>query len=113
MINAITWLVVALLACIGFVQLAGYFAIRSARRGGQAFRVFPIGGQGEKPQRQMAFFYTCVQWEANPSGQTNILYNAGLDEAGSRECAQLAKESGALFANSPEELADLLGGQGR
>ena len=52
----------------------------------------------------MSLFYACLQWESNPSRESFILYDVGLDEAGARDCAALAQSAGAAFIRSPSEL---------
>ena len=108
MFHVIFWTVAAMLACIGFVQVATWILVRAGWKGNHVYRVFPIGGEGKKAGDQMALFYACLQWEANPSRQTYLLYDAGLDAQASKDCAELAKGVGVRLVHSAEELAELM-----
>ena len=80
MLDAIMWICMAILACVGFVQCATWLAVRHSCKGNHVYRVIPIGGEGKNTGNQMALMYTCLQWEANPSRQDYVLYGIGLNE---------------------------------
>ena len=97
---------VGLLACVGLVQAVSWAAVRLARKGGRVYRVVPVGGA--QSGDQMSLVYACLQWEANPSGQRTLVYDAGLDEEAARACQRLAEAAGAAFVRTPWELAAIL-----
>lgn len=109
--DTIVWFIMAILTCIGFVQVITWIAVRNASRRNAVYRVIPVGGEGKNPGQQMALMFTCLQWESNPSRQIYVLYDAGLDEQGVRDCKELVRDTGALFVRSQEELDDLLRGK--
>lgn len=98
----------AVFACVGFVHTTAWLAVRLSRKGNRVYKVVPVGGKGKNTGDQMSLFYACLQWESNPSGQVLLLYDAGLDEQGIRDCEELARGAGVRFIRSPEELAELL-----
>ena len=95
MLNFILHILLALFTCVGVVQTFSWFAVRSAARPFQILRIFPVGG--DNTAKQMAAMFACLQWEANPAGQTFVLYDVGLDEQGAKDCMELAKGAGASF----------------
>lgn len=108
-LDTIVWVALAIFGCIGFVQAVAWTMVRAACKQNAIYRVIPIGGEGKDIDRQLALAYTCLQWEANPSRQQYVLYNAGLDEKGMHDCEELAQIIGAVFIKTPEELPLLLG----
>ncbi len=102
------WIVMAVLGCIGLVEAITWIAVRMSRKGNRVYRVIPIGGEGKNTGDQMSLMYTCLQWEANPSEQVYVLYDAGLDEQGVKACEELTRAAGILFIRTPEELVQLL-----
>ncbi len=108
MLDVLIWVAVALLACVGLVQLCTWAAVRYSRKSNRVYKVIPIGGEGKNTGDQMSLLYACMQWEANPSRQIYVLYNAGLNEEEIKACEQLTKSTGALFAHTPEELLALM-----
>lgn len=108
MLDFIMKVILGLLACVGFIQTASWMAVRLNSRHAAVLRIFPIGGTDKSPGKQMAAMYTCLQWEANPSKQTFVLYDAGLGEQGVRDCESLSKSAGVLFVRNAKELEALL-----
>lgn len=108
MMNVIIWVAVVLLACLGLVQLFTWIAIRHSCKGNRVYKIIPIGGEGKNAGDQMSLLYACMQWEANPSRQIYVLYNAGLSEEEIAVCVQLTQNTGALFAKTPQELVALM-----
>ena len=108
MLDAIIWICMAILACVGFVQCATWLAVRHSCKGNHVYRVIPIGGEGKNTGNQMALMYTCLQWEANPSRQDYVLYGIGLDEKEQQACEELARAAGVCFVQTPDELEALL-----
>ena len=102
MIDTVCWFLFVALACIGFVHTAAWIAVRLSCKGNRIYKIVPIGG--ERAGDRMSLFYACLQWESNPSRESFILYDVGLDEAGARDCAVLAQSAGAAFIRSPSEL---------
>lgn len=100
MLNFILHILLALFTCVGVVQTFSWFAVRSATRPFQVLQVFPVGG--DNTAKQMAAMFACLQWEANPAGQTFVLYDVGLDEQGAKDCLELAKGAGASFVRRGE-----------
>lgn len=97
MMNLILRTLLAILACVGLVQTISWIAVRRTAKQVPVARVFPVGGEGRDTGKQMAAMYACLQWEANPSGQGFVLYDAGLDEQGVRDCETLAAGAGISF----------------
>ena len=108
MLDVIIWVIVVLLACLGLVQLCTWAAVRYSWKGNRVYKIIPIGGSGKKTGDQMSLFYACMQWEANPSRQIYVLYNAGLSEEEIEACVQLTKSTGAIFVKTPQELIALM-----
>ncbi|MEM1485334.1 hypothetical protein V6615_10710 [Oscillospiraceae bacterium PP1C4] len=106
-LDTVIWVVMAILGCIGFVQTVTWIAVRCSCKRNKIYRVIPIGGAGKNAGNQMSLMYTCLQWEANPSKQIYVLYDAGLDEQGIKDCEELTRAAGVLFVRTPEELAKL------
>lgn len=106
--NIVLWFILAVFACVGFVQIVSWIAIRSAWKGNRIYRVVPVGGEGENLEQQLAMVYASLQWESNPSRQKYILYNMGLHQREIEDCCALARDTGIQFANSPEELLKIL-----
>lgn len=104
MFDVIFRVLLAVLACVGLVQIVSWICVHSAVRGRRIVRVFPVGGDAGK---QMAAMYACLQWEANPSGQTFVLYDAGLTEQGVKDCEALARGAGVAFVR-PGKLEEFL-----
>ncbi|MCI8650590.1 MAG: hypothetical protein HFG20_10810 [Anaerotruncus sp.] len=108
MCNIILWFLLAVLACVGFVQVVSWIAVHSAWKGNRVYRVIPVGKDTENLEQQLALVYASLQWESNPSRQKYILYNIGLHQRGIEDCCALARDTGIQFANSPEELLKIL-----
>lgn len=94
MFDVIFRVLLAVLACVGLVQTVSWLCVRSAVRNRRVVRVFPVG---EDAGKQMTAMYACLQWEANPSRQTFVLYDAGLTEQGVKDCETLARGAGVAF----------------
>ena len=109
MLEIVLWLVMAVLSCIGFVQVVSWLAIYTNRKGNRVYKVIPIGGDGIDPDTQLRLTWASLQWESNPARQVYILYDVGLDEEGKEDCRALVRNTGAHFAENPEELLELLG----
>lgn len=101
----------AVLSCVGFVHAVTWVAVRHASRRDSVYRIIPVGGEGKNPGQQLALMFTCLQWEANPSGQVYVLYDMGLDEQGVRDCRELVRDTGAIFVQTPQELDDFFHGR--
>lgn len=97
-----------IVACVGIVHIMAWVMARWGSREVQGARIFAVGGDGRDTGRQMAAMYASLQWEANPARQIYILYDAGLDEQGIKDCETLAQGSGALFVRNQKELDALL-----
>lgn len=108
MLEVILWVAVALLTCLGFVQLCTWIAIRCSWKGNRVYKIIPIGGEGKKTGDQMSLLYACLQWDANPCHQIYVLYDVGLNEDEVKACEQLTKNTGALFVKTPQQLAALM-----
>lgn len=96
MLDFLCKVVLAVLACVGLVETVSWLAVRGAVKHSRVLRVFPVGGGGNTG-RQMSAMYACLQWEANPSRQRVVLYDAGLDDQGVRDCEKLTEGAGVDF----------------
>lgn len=97
MLDLIFRMLLAVLACVGLVETISWIAVRRTARTVPVVRVFPVSGEGKDTGKQMAAMYACLQWEANPSGQRFVLYDAGLEEQGVKDCETLAAGAGVTF----------------
>lgn len=95
MLDFIFRVLLAVFACVGLVQTVSWFCVRGAVKHRRIVRVFPVGG--EDAGKQMSAMYACLQWEANPSRQSFVIYDAGLTEQGVRDCETLARGAGVAF----------------
>ena len=111
MMNILVMIALCLLACVGLVQTASWIAVRLGNKQGRVYRVFPIGGEGKNPGRQMARMYSCLQWESNPSRQVYVLYDMGLDDQAVKDCKELSESAGVAFVRSPHQLDRLMRGE--
>lgn len=108
LLETLFWIFIAFLGCIGFVQTVTWLGLRASPKGNMIYRIFPVGGEGKNTGKQMALLYACMQWESNPTHQQYILYDAGLDEQGVKDCTELARGVGIPFVRSAEELQEIL-----
>lgn len=96
MLDILCKVILAVLACVGLVETVSWLAVRSAAKHSRVLRIFPVGG-GKNTGKQMSAMYACLQWEANPSRQQVVLYDAGLDDQGLQDCEKLTQGAGVAF----------------
>ena len=105
----IPWLLLGILACVGFVDCCTWLHLRIWRKPVKLYRLIPVGGEGKDTEQQLAAAYASLQWEQNPMRYQYVLFDAGLPEKQAKECIQLARGAGVEFVRDIEELESLLG----
>ena len=110
MLTVVLWFLLVVLACLGVVQLISWWALQSTGKQGKIYKVVPVGGNQEQVRRQLALAYAGVQWEATAECEEWILYNAGLDPEGEKDCKELGTGGGIRDVSNLEALEALVKG---